>query len=392
MTSKFARGVEALISLEDVDGLTFMMHGNVRAPMRRLWPLTIFAATIIGIVIGLTLGVATDHLLYYLFKETLNGIIAGIFAPFFLLVIRRVYSARNVNANDTATPDSRTSGYLFYMIAGALAGGLNIGMEYFLPPMIPWLLSWGLWLLFYPVGSAILFPIVASIADYAELLKIEQRRTNELFGKYVSEAVAMRILEKSAPITFTGERRECTVLFSDIRGFTRMVKDTGAEQVVQTLNEYFSEMIDIIFQFDGMVNKFIGDAIVVLYGAPLSTDDEALRAVRTAQAMNRVLKSMNEKRQSEGKPSIHIGIGIDSGPVVVGNIGSPRRLEYTAIGEPVNNATWLGGLAPMDTVYISENVYRQVKGCIAVRPWQVVQLKGGTGETMVYIVEDTETN
>ena len=392
MTRKFARGLEALINLEDVDGLTFMMHGKVRAPMRRLWPLTLFAATIIGMVIGLALGVATGHLLYYLFKETLNGIIAGVFAPFFLLAIRRVYSPRNVNANATSAPDSRTSGYLVYMIAGALAGGLIIGMEYFLPPLLPWLLPWDWWLLFYPVGSAILFPIVASIADYAELQKAEHGRTKELFGKYVSEAVAQRILEKSASINFTGERRNCTVLFSDIRGFTRMVKDTGAEQVVQTLNEYFSEMIDIIFQFDGMVNKFIGDAIVVLYGAPLSTGDEALHAVRTAQAMNRVLKLMNEKRQTEGKPPIHIGIGIDSGPVVVGNIGSPRRLEYTAIGEAVNNATWLGGLAPADTVYMSENVYRQVQGRIAVRPWQVVQLKGGTGETMVYIVEDGEIN
>jgi class 3 adenylate cyclase len=373
--------------LEDVDGLAFVMHSKTRAPLRRLVPFSMFAGTVIGLALGVALGVATGNLLYYFLKEGLNGIIGGTFAPIFLWLIRHVYvQARGVNA------DSDNNSYMLYSISGAMAGLLNIGMEYFLPPLVPWEIPWGWWLIFYPLGSAALFPIIASTVDYIELQKVEQSRTKELFGKYVSEAVAKRILEKSASITFTGERRECTVLFSDIRGFTRMVKDTGAEQVVLMLNEYFSSMIDIIFQFDGMVNKFIGDAIVVLYGAPLSAGDEALHAVRTAQAMNRVLKLMNEKRRLESKPPIHIGIGIDSGPVVVGNIGSPRRLEYTAIGEAVNNATWLGGLAPADTVYISENVYRQVQGRIAVRPWQVVQLKGGTGETMVYIVEDGEIN
>jgi class 3 adenylate cyclase len=391
MPNKFPHGLEALISLEDVDGLTFMFSGNTRAPLRRLWPFTIFVGTVIGMAIGLALGVTTGNLVYYLVKETLNGIIGGCSAPFFLLIFRRIYAQARQTSQNSYT-ESHNLGYLFYFLSGACAGTLNVGMEYFMPPLVPWDMPWGWWLIFYPLGTAGLFPIIASMADYIELQKAEQRRTKELFGKYVSEAVAMRILEKQTSITFAGERRECTVLFSDIRGFTRMVKDIGAEQVVQTLNEYFSSMIDIIFQYDGLVNKFIGDAIVVLYGAPLSSGDEALRAVRTAQAMNRALKSMNAKRQANGKPPIHIGIGIDSGPVVVGNIGSPRRLEYTAIGEPVNNATWLGGLAPADTVYISENVYRQVQGRIAVRPWQVVQLKGGTGETMVYIVEDGESN
>ena len=391
MTSKFSHGLDALISLEDVDGLGFIMHSHAHVPLRRLIVFTIFAATLIGLAIGLALGVVTGNLLYYLFKQGLNGIIGGIFAPLFLSSSQRLYARRRGVTVDQALP-SPAIDFVLYMIAGGLAGGVIVTMEYFLPPLIPWPLPRGLCLFFYPLGSAILFPIIASLADYVELQKVEQRRTKELFGKYVSESVAMRILEKSAPITFTGEHRSCAVLFSDIRGFTRMVKDLGADQVVLTLNDYFSAMIDVIFQFDGMVNKFIGDAIVVLYGAPLSTGDEALHAVRTAQAMNQVLKSMNEKRLAENKPPIHIGIGIDSGPVVVGNIGSPRRLEYTAIGEAVNTATWLGGLAPADTVYISENVYRQVQGRVAVRPWQTVQLKGGTGETMVYIVEGAEKN
>jgi adenylate cyclase len=130
----------------------------------------------------------------------------------------------------------------------------------------------------------------------------------------------------------------------------------------------------------------------VLYGAPIALGDEALRAAQTAQEMRHALEAMNAARGARGKPPIRIGIGIDCGEVVVGNIGSTRRLEYTAIGEPVNNAAYLGTLAPADTVYVSENVIREIGDRVSVKPWQSVQLKGGTGEVMVYTLDSDGVN
>lgn len=381
MPQQTGRGLETLISLEDVDGLLFLWRGTTRAPMRRLWPFTLFVAILIGMAVGLAVGVPSNRLGYYLLKETLNGALGGIFAPLFLWLSRRVYYRWRGRSDE-----SRPVGHFLYSLSGALAGCMMIPLQFVLPPIIPI----GPWLVFYPLGTAALFPIIAAMVDYVQLQKQEHQQTKELFGKYVSESVARRILEARNHVTLTGERRHCTVLFSDIRGFTRMVKDLGPEEVVHTLNEYFTTMIDIIFQFDGTVNKFIGDGIIVLYGAPVALGDEACRAVQTAQQMHRALKTMNDDRAARGKPPIHIGIGIDSGDVVVGNIGSARRLEYTAIGSAVNNAYYLGGVAPPDMVYITENAYRELEGRMPVKPWQRVQLKGGTGEVMIYTIQSAE--
>ncbi len=375
-------GVETLVSLEDIDGLFFLWRGNARAPLRRLWPFTIFVAILVGLSVGLAVGVPSGLLGYYLFKEALNGLIGGFFAPLFLWVGRRLY-ARWRKGSD----EPRPIGNLLYSLSGALAGCLMIPTQFILPPIIPL----GLWLIFYPLGTAALFPFVAAMVDYVQLQTEQHQQTKELFGKYVSESVARRILEERNHVNLTGEKRHCTVLFSDIRGFTRMVKELGPEEVVRTLNDYFAKMIDIIFQFDGTVNKFIGDGIIVLYGAPVALGDEALRAVETARQMHATLKSLNRERQAAGKLPIHIGIGIDSGDVVVGNIGSARRLEYTAIGSAVNNAYYLGGIAPPDVVYITENVYRELAGQVPVKPWQSVQLKAGTGEVMVYTFETNDS-
>lgn len=380
MLQPIIRGIKALMQMQDLHNLGIWWNGTARAPLRRLWPFTMFVALIIGLATGLAVGVPSQMVGYYILKEMLNGLIAGFFAPLFLWLGRKLY-----RRGRGAKPESQPVANLLYSVSGALAGLLTIPMQWVLPPVIPL----GVWLVFYPISTAALFPIVAAMADYVELQKQENRQTKELFGKYVSESVARHIMEEHEHLTLTGERRHCTVLFSDIRGFTRMVKELGPEEVVQTLNQYFTTMIDIIFKFDGTVNKFIGDAIVVLYGAPVALGDEAARAVRTAREMHGALGKMNAARVSAGKPAIRIGIGIDTGEVVVGNIGSARRLEYTAIGEPVNNATYLGTIAPPDTVYISENVCRELTADVPVTPWQRVQLKGGTGEVMVYTLSDS---
>ncbi len=364
-----------LFSREDIDGLLFLATGTARAPLRRLWFLTLFVAILIGAAIGIAVGVVTGQLAYYLIKEIAMGILGGIFAPAFLRFFRQAYYQWRQRSDE-----SRPVANLFYALAGALAGSLMILLQYVYPPLIPF----GWWVLFYPLCVAVIFPIVGALADYVHMHKQALSETKELFGKYVSEAVARRILERHDQINLAGEKRHCTVLFSDIRGFTRMVKDLGAEEMVRTLNEYFSKMIDVIFRYDGTVNKFIGDGVVVLFGAPVALEHETDRAVETARAMQRALKEINATRATENKPPIRIGIGIDAGEVVVGNIGSLRRMEYTAIGAPVNNAYFLGSLAPPDTVLLTEQARREMAATIAVTPWQNVQLKGGSGQVLVY--------
>lgn len=364
----------------DTDSFPFLLHHSARAPLRRLLPFTLIVSIAIGMSVGIAVGVPANQVGFYIFKETLNGIIAGISAPLFLWLERALLSHWRKNPDD-----SRPLGTLLYSLAGALAGCLILPLQWALPTLIPI----GPWLIFYVVGTAALFPIVAAMADYLQLQKQEHDRTKELFGKYVSETVARRILGERDRVTLTGELRHCTVLFSDIRGFTRMVKEQGPEEVVQTLNEYFTRMIDVIFQFDGTVNKFIGDGVIVLYGAPLGLGNEATRAVQTARQMYRALAAMNAERAARGKSPIHIGIGIDTGDVVVGNIGSARRLEYTAIGAAVNNAYYLGGMAPPDVVYITENACRELDGSVSLKPWQRVELKGGTGQLMIYTLDDS---
>lgn len=359
----------------------FLWGDSAFAPMRLLYPITFGIGTMLGFGLGLGLGAISDALGYYVAKETTLGAVGGLTGPLFLLLLRRLYQI--VNRQGVA---SHPVSYVLYYIAGALAGLVMIGVSFLLPAR----LAPGAWLVFYPLGAAGLFPIVGLFTDFFQQQRDESQRTKEIFGKYVSESIARRILTSRQSIMLEGERRQATVLISDIRGFTRMIKERGAEEVVNTLNQYFARMIDVIFEHDGTVNKFIGDAIVVLYGAPLATGNENERALETARAMQHQVAKMNSERSARGLPSIHIGIAIDAGEVVVGNIGSPRRLEYTAIGAPVNNAYYLSGLAPADTIYITENVFQNVALTAGASRRERIAMKGGTGELDVYILDGAD--
>jgi class 3 adenylate cyclase len=347
--------------------------------MRLLYPITFGTGTILGFGLGLGLGSISNALGYYVAKETTLGAVGGLTGPLFLILLRQLHSLITGHAQA-----SRPVSYLLYYLAGALAGLVMIAVSFGLPARIPP----GAWLVFYPLGAAGLFPIVGLFTDFFQEQRDESERTKEIFGKYVSESIARRILTSRQSILLEGEKRQATVLISDIRGFTRMIKERGAEEVVHTLNDYFARMIDIIFEHDGTVNKFIGDAIVVLYGAPLAIGQENERAIQTARAMQLQMAAMNAERGARGLPSIHIGIAIDAGEVVVGNIGSPRRLEYTAIGAPVNNAYYLAGLAPADAIYVTENVYQNTEPRIRACRSERIALKGGTGELTIYVLGD----
>jgi len=215
----------------------------------------------------------------------------------------------------------------------------------------------------------------------------EQERLKDAFTKYVSEKVYARFREGA--ISLDGETREATILFSDIRSFTTLSEQLTAPQVVEMLNEYFSEMVDIVIKYDGFINKFIGDALMAIYNVPVDQDQPELRAVKTGIEMMTALDILNYKREQRGEFPIHIGIGINTGPVVAGNIGHARRLEYTVIGDAVNLASRIESQTKVAgaTLLISESTYAKVADFIEVEALPPVKVKGKAEAVNLYAVK-----
>lgn len=172
----------------------------------------------------------------------------------------------------------------------------------------------------------------------------EKRVVKQLFSRYLSRDVYQRLLANPAAAELGGARRDMTVLFSDVRGFTAMSEQGAPEDVVAQLNEYFSAMVDLVFANRGTVDKFVGDMVMALFGAPLDDDRHADRAVRTALAMVEELERLNDRWRATGRPTLAIGIGINSGEMIAGNIGSERIRSYTVIGDAVNLGSRLESL------------------------------------------------
>ncbi len=219
----------------------------------------------------------------------------------------------------------------------------------------------------------------------------ERERIKQTFKRYISEQVADKIRGEKVKVTLTGEKRVAAVLFQDIRGFTSMSEKMTPEEVVLMLNEYFSHMIDIIFKYEGTLDKFIGDALMAVFGAPISHKDDPLRAVMSAIEMQEVLKALNVERQKRGDSPIYVGCGITTGEVVAGNIGSEKRMEYTVIGDTVNLASRLEGNTGRGQILISDKTYEAVKGRVKVKAWEPLKVKGKAQPVQVYEVLGTST-
>ena len=167
----------------------------------------------------------------------------------------------------------------------------------------------------------------------------ERDRVRDLLGKVVSPAIASELLRKK--VTLGGEQREVTVLFSDLRNFTRMSEAIGPEEMLALLNHYFTRMAAIVEKHGGVVDKYVGDALMALFGAPVASVDDADRALRAALEMNTAVDELNQQWHQRGLPTVGVGIGINTGVVVAGNMGSEKRLNYTVIGDGVNLASRL---------------------------------------------------
>jgi adenylate cyclase len=220
---------------------------------------------------------------------------------------------------------------------------------------------------------------------YADQIQREAMvRSN--FERYFAPNVAAEIAMSENAIKLGGEKRPITVLFSDIRGFTRLSEHMNPDDIAALLTDYFTEMVDIIFEHGGTLDKFIGDAIMALWGAPIAHEDDPDRAMRAAIDMQRALKELNAKWQGNGRPEVAIGIGINHGEVFAGNIGSHRRLEYTVIGDSVNVASRLCGRAEKGEILISQRFYDQLKERPTVETMEPLSVKNRNQAVPVYSV------
>jgi adenylate cyclase len=212
----------------------------------------------------------------------------------------------------------------------------------------------------------------------------EKGRIRNLFKGYVSDAVIAQLLEAPEGVALNGARRRIAVLFADIKGFTTISESASAERVVQLLNEYFGVMVEVIHARGGTVNSLMGDGIMAMFGAPISDGDAALHAVEAGQAMMRALARVNESLKAKGFEPIEIGVGINSGEAVIGNMGSVQKMEYTAIGDVVNTAARIEGQTrsiPGADILISEDAYQWIAGRIPAEFAKEAALKG-KGQTV----------
>ncbi len=204
----------------------------------------------------------------------------------------------------------------------------------------------------------------------------EREFIRDTFKRYVTREIADQLLSQKNKIVLTGEKRIVTVLFADIRGFTPMAEKTPPVELVSTLNDYFSVMIDVIFKYEGVLDKFIGDAIMAFWNAPLDQEQPPLRAVMTALEMQSGLVALNARRERQGKHPLSIGIGINTGEAVAGIIGSEKKMEYTVIGDTVNVAQRIESITEKGQVLISESTYLKTKNRLVAQELPPQTLKG----------------
>ena len=207
------------------------------------------------------------------------------------------------------------------------------------------------------------------------------------FERYFSPNIAQVIAEQQDAGRLPSEKRPVVVFFSDIRGFTPMSETMSPDEIAKLLTEYFTEMVDKVFEHGGTLDKFMGDAIMALWGAPIAHEDDADRAVQCALAQLTELEKLNSKWKQEGRTEVQIGIAINFGEVFAGNIGSDRRLEYTVIGDAVNTAYRLCGKAGPNEILISEPFYQQLKKKPPVEALEPIQVKGKAKKIPVYRVK-----
>jgi len=239
-----------------------------------------------------------------------------------------------------------------------------------------------------------LFTTIASQAAVAVrntvLLQRLQRETSTRvqFQRFFSPGVVDQIVGGKLRVNQRGELREVTVFFLDIRGFTRMSEGMAPKDVVSLLNAFYSRMVPILFEYDGTLDKYVGDELMALFGTPQELDDAPLAAVGCAAAMRKALVEFNGEQERAGAPTLEVGVGIHSGPALCGIIGSPKTRQYTAMGDTVNTAARLCSIAKPGEVLISRATYEAVREHVEVQTLPPTAVKGKAEPLEVFDVQE----
>lgn len=243
-------------------------------------------------------------------------------------------------------------------------------------------------------GRIIVLCLFAIFGSHAQFTMNERKKaaekmerdaaTREKFRRLLSPDLAEMVVNGQLLVRQGGENRTVTVMFVDIRGFTALSSKAEASEILMMLNDYFEVLVEIVFRHEGTVDKFMGDGMMVLWGAPVSHDDDPLRAVRAALDIQRAMESFNFDRASRGQASIEVGIGINTGPVVAGYIGSSRTMSYSVIGDTVNLASRLCAAALPGEVVLSEYTQFLVQDELKTKIRNPVYAKGKSQPIKAY--------
>jgi adenylate cyclase len=209
--------------------------------------------------------------------------------------------------------------------------------------------------------------------------------------RFLSGAIVEKILANPDQIHLGGENQTATIMFTDIRGFTRMAEKMEPQQVVELLNEYFTEMTDLIFENGGTLDKYLGDGIMAVFGAPIAKPDDPARSVKTAIEMQRALARLNRDWEARGQPALRAGVGVNTGAVTAGNIGSTKRMDYTVIGDAVNLASRLCANAAGGQILVSESTFAQLGGSRPAKKLEPIRVKGRDTPVEVYEIGWSES-
>ncbi|MBF0102631.1 MAG: PAS domain-containing protein [Desulfobacterales bacterium] len=227
---------------------------------------------------------------------------------------------------------------------------------------------------------------ITEIETQKILVENRNKFIQKVFGRYLSEDVVTTLLDNPEGLNFSGEKRRITIMMTDLRGFTSLSEQLSPEKVVGIINNYLEYMTEIILRYKGTIIEFIGDAILALFGAPMVQDDHAQRAIACSIEMQQAMKSVNEKNRSQNLPEVEMGIGLNTGEVVIGNIGSEQRAKYAVVGSNVNLTSRIESYTIGGQILISENTKKDAEHIVFINDEMPVQPKGVKYPITIYDV------
>ena len=293
----------------------------------------------------------------------------------------------------------RREAFLLLVLLGLLASLLQVRWKPFRGGALACVSMGGYWACAYVLFSArglwipTLLPLLSFSLPYGAMAlhsyfqsERQRREIKRAFSHYLSPSILKAVLNSPEDLKLGGAKVEATILFSDLAAFTTLAENLSPEAVHLFLNRYFTEMTNILFAHKGTIDKFIGDAIMAFWGAPVADEEHAVNACRAALAMQERMKSLREEMKQEGLPELFVRIGINTGEVIVGNMGSSELFNYTVLGDAVNLASRLEGANKEfgTSILISGFVYEKVASAIRVRPLGKIAVKGKTAEVELF--------